>query len=201
MRYIRPYNESLTDLTEEQIDFLNDCTQGEWKVDPDTGLIDVGGNFDCDNMNLDDFKGLRFGKVSGWFRCGTNNLKTLDGSPREVGVNFFCNNNPLISLEGAPLKIGEFFGFNNFYYLYTLTVFLEGIKSDRPGLTELLLTHHFFTPELIRMEIIKNSYFCYYVSKAWNTPPFKKKQDKLTRILTEEDLQKIDALWSIGGYL
>ena len=201
MRYIRPFNEGITDLTQEQIDFLNDCTRGEWKVNPDTGLIDIRGNFGCDDMNLDDFKGLRFGKVTGYFSCTRNNLKTLDGSPREVVVNFYCVINPLISLEGAPLKVVGHFRFNNFYLRYNLNAFLEEIKKDQTGVTELLLTHHFLTPQVIKEEIHKDSYFCYYVSKAWNTPPFKKKQEELTKILPQEDLQKIDALWSIGGYL
>ena len=90
MRYIKPFNESVDNLTQEQIDFLDDCTRGEWIVNPNTGLIDIRGNFGCDDMNLDDFKGLRFGKVTGNFFCNNNNLKTLDGSPREVGVNFWC---------------------------------------------------------------------------------------------------------------
>jgi len=201
MRYIRPYYESVASLTKEQIDFLNRCTYGKSKVNPDTGLIDVQGSFNCDQENLDDFKGLRFGKVTGYFTCNRNNLKTLDGSPREVGSRFRCARNPLISLEGAPLVVVGDFRFNNFYLRYNLNSFLEEIKGDLPGVTELLLTHHFFTPEVIKREIAKDSYFCYYVSRAWNTPPFKKKQDELTKILTEEDLQKIDALWSIGGYL
>ena len=203
MKYLDNYKvfENGTNLTQEQIDFLNDCTQGEWKVDPDTGLIDVQGSFDCDGKNLDDFKGLKFGKVSGYFSCNNNNLKTLDGSPREVGGNFWFGGNPLISLEEAPSKVGDYFVLYNFFLRYNLTEFLEEIKWDRPGVPELLLTHHFITPEIIKEEIHKDSYFCYYVSKAWNTPPFKKKQDELIKILSGEDLQKIDALWSIGGYL
>ncbi|NCZ70574.1 MAG: hypothetical protein EBY80_10490 [Actinobacteria bacterium] len=201
MRYIKPFNESMGNLTQEQIRFLEDCTDGTWKVNPDTGLIDVQGNFNCDNKNLDDFKGLRFGKVSGGFYCSDNNLKTLDGSPREVGGSFWCERNPLISLEAAPLKVGYYFWFNNISIYYNLASFLVRIKEDRPGVTELLLTHHFLTPGVIKEEIAKDSYFCYYVSRAWNTEGFKKKQDELIQILTEEDLQKIDALWSIGGYL
>jgi hypothetical protein len=205
MKYIRNYKvfENNTDLTEEQIDFLNSCTRGEWKLNPDTALIDVRGDFDCYNKNLDDFKGLRFRKVTGYFLCGGNNLKTLNGSPKEVGGSFWCERNPLISLEAAPLKVGYYFGFGNFFTIhYNLKTFLKKIKEDRPGVpTELLLTHHFFTPEVIKKEITKDSYFCYYISRAWNTPPFKKKQEELTKILPQEDLQKIDALWSIGGYL
>jgi len=142
---------------------------------------------------------------SGMFRvvffCYFNNLETLDGSPREVGGSFHCEGNPLISLEGAPLKVEEYFLFNKISSHYNLNAFLQEIKEDLPGLTELLLTHHFFTPQVIKEEIAKDSYFCYYVSKAWNNPPFKKKQDELTKILSQEDLQKIDAFWSIGGYL
>jgi hypothetical protein len=205
MKYLNNYKifENNTDLTKEQIDFLNRCTGGKWKVNPDTGLIDVQGFFSCSG---EDFKGLRFGNVSGTFYCEYNNLKTLDGSPREVGGDFFCKKNPLISLEGAPLKVALSFGHTNYPYVdfiirYDLTAFLEMIKEERAGVTELLLTHHFLTPQVIKEEIAKDSYFCYYVSKAWNTEGFKKKQDELTKILTEEDLQKIDALWSIGGYV
>ena len=94
-----------------------------------TGLIDVQGNFDCRSMNLNDFKGLRFGKVTDYFVCGGNNLKTLDSSPREVGGGFWCQGNPLISLEGAPLKVVEFFRFTNFVSEYNLTAFLKVIKD------------------------------------------------------------------------
>ena len=203
MKYLDNYKifENSANLTQEQIDFLENFTRGKWNINPDTGLIDVRGNFDCDRMDLNDFKGLKFGKVTGYFYCDSNNLKTLDGSPREVGVEFWCQRNPLISLEEAPLKIEEYFVLYNFYLRYNLNTFLEEIKKDLPGVTELLLTHHFLTPQVIKEEITKDSYFCYYVSKAWNTPPFKKKQEELTKILPQEDLQKIDALWSIGGYL
>ena len=203
MKYLDNYKifENSANLTQEQIDFLEDFTRGKWNINPDTGLIDVRGNFDCDRMDLNDFKGLKFGKVTGYFYCDSNNLKTLDGSPREVGVEFWCQRNPLISLEEAPLKIEEYFVLYNFYLRYNLNTFLEEIKKDLPGVTELLLTHHFLTPQVIKEEITKDSYFCYYVSRAWNTEGFKKKQEELTKILPQEDLQKIDALWSIGGYL
>jgi hypothetical protein len=51
MNYIRGYKifENNTDLTEEQIDFLNRCTGGEWKLNTNTGLIDVQGWFDCES--------------------------------------------------------------------------------------------------------------------------------------------------------
>lgn len=192
MKYLDNYKifENSANLTQEQIDFLEDFTRGKWNINPDTGLIDVRGNFDCDRMDLNDFKGLKFGKVTGYFYCDSNNLKTLDGSPREVGVEFWCQRNPLISLEEAPLKIEEYFVLYNFYLRYNLNTFLEEIKKDLPGVTELLLTHHFLTPQVIKEEITKDSYFCYYVSRAWNTPPFKKKQEELTKILPRKTYKR-----------
>lgn len=115
--------------------------------------------------------------------------------------SFNCQGNPLISLQGAPSEIGSYFIFNNFAIPYDINAFHKELKKDKPNVPELLLTHHFFTPQVIQEEINKDSYFCYYVSKAWNTEGFKNKQEQLTKILTEEDLKKIDALWSIGGYL
>ena len=69
MKYIRNYKvfENNTDLTDDQKDFLDEYTNGTWEVNPDTGLIDVQGSFDCDSMKLNDFKGLRFGNVSRYF--------------------------------------------------------------------------------------------------------------------------------------
>jgi len=69
MKYIRNYKifENNVNLTEEQIDFLNECAGTRWYVNPDTGLIDVQGGFHGSSRKLDDFKGLRFGNVSGSF--------------------------------------------------------------------------------------------------------------------------------------
>jgi len=243
MKYIRNYKvfENNTDLTQEQIDFLDNCTrktwnkpyaypqpysterpadylQGvyrlknpnrtwnrTWEVNPNTGLIDVQGSFDCSHMNLNDFKGLRFGKVSGRFSCKYNKLKTLDGSPREVGEVFSCFDNPLTSLEGAPLVVRDQFEVRGASIRYNLDAFLEEIKkTDRrfytltirlPGFNELLLTHHFFTPEVIKQKIKEDDDFLINLLKVWNTPQFKKKQDELTSALPPEIIQKMNDLW------
>ncbi len=49
---------------------------------------------------------LKFGKVTGYFTCGDNQLTSLEGSPREVGGHFECGNNKLRSLEGGPMEVG-----------------------------------------------------------------------------------------------
>ena len=223
MRYLRDYRlfESNDGLTDEQRKFLDKNTSGRWSVNNE-GLVDIKGGFYCQGQGLEDFLGIRFGKVSGSFYCGGNQLRTLEGSPREVGEHFscfsnqlrtlegaprvvgggfWCSENPLISLEGAPEVIGSNFCFKNTWSKYNLQSFLDEIDRIKPDEISLLLTHHFFTPEVIREQITKNPDFPYYVSLAWNTEGFKKTQEELKKILPQNILVKIDDLWSIGGYL
>ena len=118
-----------------------------------------------------------------------------------VCCNFNCSRNHFISLEGAPEVIKGKFGFNNTVFRYNLQSFLNEIDDIKPDEISLVLTHHFFTPEVIKKQITKNPDFPYYVSLVWNTEEFKKKQEELKKILPQKILVKIDDLWSIGGYL
>jgi hypothetical protein len=92
-------------LTEEQVKWLDKCTLGTWKLNPQTGLVDVDGDFDCSDQELRDLKGVRFGVVKGNFYCYKNQLTTLEGAPQVVERSFHCENNELTSLEGAPRKV------------------------------------------------------------------------------------------------
>ena len=223
MRYLRDYRlfESSDGLTDEQREFLDKYIRGTWSMNSE-GLVDVWGGFYFYTERIEDFLGIRFGKVSGYFyclgnqlrtlegsprevgedfHCYGNQLKTLEGSPREVGGSFYCSGNPLISLEGAPEVIKGQFYFKNTWFNYNLQSFLRRIDGIEPDEISLLLTHHFFTPQVIKEQITKNPDFPYYVSLAWNTEGFKKTQEELKKILPENILVKIDDLWSIGGYL
>ena len=202
MRYLRDYRlfENVDSLTDEQRKFLDKNTSGRWSVNNE-GLVDIKGGFYCQGQGLEDFLGIRFGKVSGGFYCNGNQLRTLEGAPREVGEVFYCYRNPLISLEGAPEVIEGQFCFKNARFKYNLPSFLNWIDCIEPDEISLLLTHHFFTIEVIQEQIDQNPDFPYYVSLAWNTEGFKNKQDELKKILPENILVKIDDLWSIGGYL
>jgi hypothetical protein len=133
--------------------------------------------------------------------CHGNQLRTLEGSPRVVRGSFWSERNPLISLKGAPEVIKYEFYFKNTLFSYNLQSFLDEIDHIKPEEISLLLTHHFFTPEVIKEQITKNPDFPYYVSLVWNTEEFKKKQEELKKILPQNILVKIDDLWSIGGYL
>jgi hypothetical protein len=118
MKYLKTYQlfEAKIGLTQEQEEFLNECTKGTWTLNPATGLVDVEGNFDCSIYikKLEDLKGVKFGKVSGDFKCSENRLTSLEGAPQEVGVDFYCEDNNLTSLVGAPRKVGgDFYCYEN----------------------------------------------------------------------------------------
>ena len=101
---IKAMTDFLKSLTREEIELVNwlgQCTKGTWTIGKD-GLVNVFGGFDCSRQDLKDFKGVKFGRVSKWFRCDHNNLTSLEGAPKEVGDNFDCSYNNLTSLEGAP---------------------------------------------------------------------------------------------------
>jgi hypothetical protein len=112
MRHLQTYRlfESAQSLTQDQKDFLTRHTRGTWSLNPSTGLVDVEGNFDCSGRNLENFKGIQFGAVSGSFYCDSNSLTSLDGAPETVGGDFYCSSNSLTSLEGAPETVrGDFY--------------------------------------------------------------------------------------------
>ena len=96
-------------ITKEQEDFLNKCTNGNWELNPETGLVDVDGDFNCSDMGLSDFLGIEFGDIRENFSCSRNELVSLKGAPQEVSRNFYCVNNKLVFLEGAPKKVGKSF--------------------------------------------------------------------------------------------
>ena len=120
MRHIKPYQELFEDhggataLTQKQISWLNECSSTEgligsarlWKLNPQTGLVDVDGSFNCGGEGLTDFKGVRFGVVKRDFFCDENQLTSLEGAPQSVGGSFHCNLNQLTNLAGAPQRVG-----------------------------------------------------------------------------------------------
>ena len=98
----------LYSLTQEQIDFLDQYTDGKWSFDRYTNVVDIDGSFNVSGSDIFDFLGINFGKVGGDFSCYDNpNLTSLEGAPDWVGGSFSCSHNPgLTSLEGAPKKVG-----------------------------------------------------------------------------------------------
>jgi hypothetical protein len=79
----------------------------DYQINSD-GSIDVNGGVNISNINLTKIP-LKFGKVTGSFYCNGNLLKSLDGSPHQVGGEFDCKKNKLTSLEGCPKEVGAHF--------------------------------------------------------------------------------------------
>ena len=75
-----------------------------WSINKD-GLVDVTGNVYLAHKGLTKLP-LKFGIVSGYFRCDINKLTTLENAPRSVDDNFYCDYNKLTTLEGAPYSVG-----------------------------------------------------------------------------------------------
>ena len=119
MKHVKRYKElfeAQTELTNDQKEWLDKCTSFKsWTINPQTGLVDVEGSFDCSSQRLIDFKGVGFGVVSGNFYCYDNELPSLKGAPQEVKVNFDCYDIELTSLKDAPKKVGGDFNcsYNN----------------------------------------------------------------------------------------
>lgn len=70
--------------------------------------VSVEDDVNLKNRNLS-YLPVQFRNVLGSFLCGSNNLKTLQGSPQYVKKDFNGNSNQLISLIGAPNEVGEGF--------------------------------------------------------------------------------------------
>jgi len=98
---------------------------GVWTLNEETGLVDIEGNFDVTEwigykrgphgtsylkehvkFKSRDFKGIKFGVVTGYFYCAGMELESLEGAPIKVLEEFDCSGNKLTSLEGAPKEVG-----------------------------------------------------------------------------------------------
>jgi len=138
MKHLREYKElfeNSQELTQEQRDWLNVCLSpgGNWKFNSSTGEVDVEGNFNCQGQRLTDFKGVRFGEVSGSFYCHRNQLTSLEGAPQRVGVSFNCSDNQLTSLKGAPESVNGYKYDGYFYCSDNQLTSLEGAPEVIEG--------------------------------------------------------------------
>jgi hypothetical protein len=91
------------------------------------GTVDVDGDVNLNNRGLTKLP-LRFGKVSGYFSCSSNDITTLEGSPTYVGGNFSCYANKLTSLVGGPREVG-----GAFYCQDNNLVTLDGAPKEIGG--------------------------------------------------------------------
>ena len=132
MKHIKEFAqlfENTQELTLEQKDWLDKCTKGTYSFNPQTGLVDINGDFHCSKQGLTDFKGVRFGYVRGFFICFSNRLTSLEGAPQQVGDSFWCMDNQLTTLKGAPRNV-----LYNFYCSNNSLTSLEGAPQEVGGI-------------------------------------------------------------------
>ena len=116
--YRQYVNESAgVELTKEQKNWLDKCTEGTWRVNPQTGEVDVQGDFECRHSNLDSFKLVRFGHVSGSFSCSSNKLTSLKGFPMEIKGGIDLEPNPIWK-EIEPMVSGMSDDEKRFFYKF-----------------------------------------------------------------------------------
>jgi len=84
--------------------YLDDWVTGTW-AELEDGTINVYGNVLIRNYPYPKLP-VKFNKVSGYFDCSKNKLKTLEGCPDIVGTSFSCHSNLLFSLYGSPIGVG-----------------------------------------------------------------------------------------------
>ena len=95
MKHVKTYGqlfESGQKLTDEQIEFLIRHVTGSWKLNRETGLVDVNGGFHCGASSLKSLLDIQFGDVSGNFNISDNRLTSLKGSPKTVSGSFVYGN-------------------------------------------------------------------------------------------------------------
>ena len=127
MKYLKKFNEEFGWSVEE---WCEGCDIKRYEIED--GLVNVDGDVNISNKGFEKIP-IQFGKVTGNFSCGYNQLISLKGSPVEVGGYFhcvkaqlitleglskvvsaiFCNLNKLTSLEGCPAKLYRHFDCSN----------------------------------------------------------------------------------------
>lgn len=117
-------------LTPRQIEALNkvsispydkDKKAMTWSVNPETGLVDIKGDFVASRSEFfrgGTLGGIKFGVVEGKFDVQSVGLTTLEGCPREIrkgtpgyGLegNFRCGGNKIENLIGGPMRVEGYY--------------------------------------------------------------------------------------------
>ena len=129
MKYLKLYENFIQ--TDSEIDEL--CKKyGIENYTINNGLVDVDGDVDLSDGNLTKLP-IKFGNISGYFYCSSNQLTTLEGAPQSVGDGFYCRNNQLTTLEGCPKSVGGHFDCNenNIYKLDFVPKYKEKLHIHR----------------------------------------------------------------------
>jgi len=105
-----------------------------WSINPETGLVDIIGNFYANKSNFitnsKSLLGIKFGKIEGDFIASAIGLTELEGFPREVTRTLQAGQNKFVDLKGCTPKIGGTFYLSNNIELKSLEGAPEEIGGD-----------------------------------------------------------------------
>ena len=90
-------------------EFIDNQPESEYIYITDNNVINSKSNITIRDTDLVDGKlPFKFGRVDAFFDCdGCTSLTSLEGSPQEVGRDFYCHKcTSLTSLKGAPQEVG-----------------------------------------------------------------------------------------------
>lgn len=101
------FESSLNVLSKEQIHFLDSITSGRWRIDENTGYVEILGNVNISSPKINSTRGIKFGTIHGIFSVSSTSIDSLEGwFPKEVYGNIHIYNNPFLKdLKGLPRKI------------------------------------------------------------------------------------------------
>ena len=138
--FFRSMFESMQDgVTPEQRSLLNDSCQpyqengqmvnpaDAWWVDPESGLVTVGGNFILRRNWKEGLLGIKFGEIKGFLNVIGAGLEDASELPRKVGSHLNIDDNKFRTLDGIG-KVGEAITAEN-----NLLISLEGSTKELLG--------------------------------------------------------------------
>jgi hypothetical protein len=135
-----------TNLPEGLLKILNKSVNGTWKINPQTGKIDVdgdlkmvevrpfqkpqsGGPISKDLKEL--FGGFEIGKVTGKYECGRVSTYSLEGGPEYVGGDFSVwQNRSIKEMKGCPSFVGGNFEYSSEECILNLKGSPDVVKGD-----------------------------------------------------------------------
>lgn len=109
-------------------------TDGEFTVDPETLVVNVLGSVEISDDFLKNGElPVVFGKVTRGFLLSPNaHLKSLKGTPREIGQNFFISDTMITSFVGGPEIVHlDYIAYN------TPVTSMEGLPAQIGGMLHL----------------------------------------------------------------
>ena len=112
MKHLKTYKIFENKYNSELIKELESYEIQNYTINSD-GTINVDGDVYLNSWSLTKIP-FKFGKVTGYFDCSSNNLTSLVGCPKEVEEYFDCSDNKLQDLIGGPQDVGsDYYCYNN----------------------------------------------------------------------------------------